>query len=129
MRQLLAWDNDELVGRFFERGNAVTFEYGRDAKCPISLSLSLNGGWEDQAPAAFLDGLLPEGADKRLQMMRAIDARSTDAFDLLDNVDSTGDLVFTSKESVDVREPNASPAIDLDIEAQMQRVYGSNSAW
>ena len=121
--------NDTLVGRFEEGGGRVSFEYEPDATYPISLSLPLDGRWHEHAPAAFLEGLLPEEGAQRLYMMNSIGARSTDAFDLLDGVDSTGGLVFTTTDAPIVPVADAGIARELDIEAQMQRIYDSGYAW
>ena len=129
MRHLFAWENDTLIGRFDEKDGRVTFSYERDASYPISLSLPLEKSWSAEAPAAFLDGLLPEEEARRVQMMGSIGARSTDAFDLLDSVDSTGGLVFTSTPEAPVTSAGAAIATEMDIEAQMQRIYDSDTAW
>ena len=129
MRHLFAWDNDTLVGRFDEGGGRVSFEYEPDATYPISLSLPLDGRWHEHAPAAFLEGLLPEEGAQRLYMMNSIGARSTDAFDLLDGVDSTGGLVFTTTDTPIAPVADAGIARELDIEAQMQRIYDAGYAW
>ena len=129
MRHLFAWDNDSLIGRFDEQAGQVAFAYEPDADYPISLSLPLDGRWPQSAPAAFLDGLLPETKSQRLQMMASTGAASTDAFDLLDSVDSTGGLVFTTHDSTPSLVASAAIATPADIEAQMQRIYDAADAW
>lgn len=129
MRYLYAWENDTLIGRFYEDDGKVSFAYARDATSPISLSLPLNGNWHEDAPLAFLDGLLPEGQQWRIQMKNSLKAASTDSFDLLDSVDSTGGLVFTSQATSPSLKAEASIATDADIESQMQRIYDVSNAW
>lgn len=76
----------------FSRGDdgRVEFQYDSDAAAPISVSLPLDGGWSAGAPAAFLDNLLPDEETARYAMMHRLGAASTDVFNLLDGVDSTG---------------------------------------
>ncbi|MEE0028087.1 MAG: HipA domain-containing protein [Atopobiaceae bacterium] len=129
MRHLYAWDNDILLGRFDDQNGIILFSYEPSASYPISLSLPIDGNWAEGSPATFLNGLLPESNAQRLQMMHSIGAPSTDAFDLLDSVDSTGGLVFTTTETPPSLTASASIATDADIEAQMQRVYDTSDAW
>ena len=129
MRHLYAWENDSLIGRFDETDGRVTFSYANGTSHPISLSLPLDGHWREDTPLAFLDGLLPEGQQWRIQMKTSLKATSTDTFDLLDSVDSTGGLVFTSQAMPPSLEAEAPIATDADIEAQMQRIYDTSNAW
>lgn len=96
-RELHAWLYGRLLGTFFEApSGTVSFEYEPDATVPISLSLPLSGGWEKESPLNFLDGLLPEDGNERLRMSMSLDAQDDTPFSLLDAVDATGGLVFTS---------------------------------
>nr|WP_269148378.1 HipA N-terminal domain-containing protein [Bifidobacterium pseudolongum] len=79
----------------------VEFRYDSDAGAPISVSLPLDGTWDEQAPEAFLDNLLPDEETARHAMLFRLGAASTDVFDLLDGVDSTGGLVFTRSDDAE----------------------------
>lgn len=96
-RRLYAWDGDRLVGVFTRDGDGDTsFAYNDVVGgMPISLSLPRNGGWKSDAPAAFLDNLLPDNPNARRAMGSGRGFGSTDTFDLLADVDSVGGLVFT----------------------------------
>lgn len=101
IRELHAWLDGRLLGTFFETpSGAVAFDYEPDATVPISLSLPLSGGWEKESPLNFLDGLLPEDGNERLRMSMSLDARDDTPFSLLDAVDATGGLVFTSSDEL-----------------------------
>lgn len=97
---LHVWVGDRRhVGTFIRNDdNLVEFRYDSDAEVPISVSLPLDGAWDERAPEAFLDNLLPDEETARHAMMLRLGAASTDVFDLLDSVDSTGGLVFTRSE-------------------------------
>ncbi len=100
---LHVWVGDRChVGMFIrDDDNLVEFRYDSDADTPISVSLPLDGTWDDQAPEAFLDNLLPDEETARHAMMFRLGAASTDVFDLLDGVDSTGGLVFTRSDDAE----------------------------
>lgn len=132
MRHLFAWEENTLIGRFDQPGSgAIRFEYATQSLGPISLSLPLSGVWDEATPKNFLDGLLPDGDTERLRMQKALGAKSTDSFDLLDSVDSSGGLVFTTTGEPPLQADSLgiSPAISDDIEAQMERVWCSGDAW
>ncbi len=97
MREVYAWLQNRLVGRFFESSDGATrFEYAPEASAPISLSLPLGGSWQADAPGAFLNGLLPDNDSEREAMRRWFGATSADPLDLLVATDTTGGLCFTS---------------------------------
>lgn len=100
---LHVWVDDRChVGSFIrDDDNLVKFRYDSDTDVPISVSLPLDGNWTAHAPEAFLDNLLPDEETARHAMMRRLGAASTDVFDLLDGVDSTGGLVFTHSDDVE----------------------------
>lgn len=95
---LHVWDaNHALIGRFHRASDeSVSFSYEGDVKTPISLSLPLDGSWNDAAPFLFLDGMLPDDNNERYRMMDSLGAASIHPFDLLDAVDTAGGLSFTS---------------------------------
>ena len=99
MRILNAWRNAEYVGSFYDSDGKYGFQYDSRVKVPISLSLPLDGTWVKNAPKNFLSNLLPESKSGRVFMRDALHASSTDVFDLLDKVDSSGGLVFSSSDS------------------------------
>ena len=94
---LHVWMGDRRHVGVFSRddGGRVVFQYDSDTDAPISVSLPLDGGWSAGVPEAFLDNLLPDEETARYAMMHRLGAASTDVFDLLDGVDSTGGLVET----------------------------------
>lgn len=99
MRILNAWRNAEYIGSFYYIDGKYGFRYDSSVKVPISLSLPLDGTWVKNAPKNFLSNLLPESRSGREFMRAALQASSTDVFDLLDKVDSSGGLVFSSSDS------------------------------
>lgn len=131
-RILNVWDDDgHEIGTFVQRKRTITFEYAPGApRTPISLSLPREGGWNEQAPEAFLENLLPENSGARFAMMRAQGGKSTDAFSLLDGVDSTGGLVFSSEDHKPT--PAATPVVraeEDDIAARIAAVENSPVSW
>ena len=132
MRHLFAWDEDRLIGRFDQDdAGRIRFEYAPGCPDPISLSLPLAGSWKEAAPRHFLEGLLPDQPTERLRMQVALHAATTDTFDLLESVDSSGGLVFTSSD--DPPQPTGPagihPIMSDDIAAQMERIWVSSDAW
>jgi serine/threonine-protein kinase HipA len=98
MRRLNAWLEGEHVGVFTQGGDGhVGFEYAAQAPpVPVSLSLPRDGGWAKQAPARFLDNLLPDNDRTRRRMAQDAGAASDNVFDLLEKVggDVAGGLVL-----------------------------------
>lgn len=125
MRRLFAWLGETEVG-VFERldDGSMGFRYVTDElDLPISLSLPLDGSWARDAPANFLDGLLPESGNVRLRQQVAIGAASTDPFDLLAGVDAVGALTFTLDESPRTGDEEPSYPLDVsEIAAQAREV-------
>lgn len=92
--RLNVWMNGRHVGVFAALKNGVGFEYDPDVP-RISFSLPKDGSWRKDAPENFLLNLLPESGAAKYAMMQSIGAKSQEPFDLLDNVDSAGALVFS----------------------------------
>lgn len=123
--ELYAWAEGALVGVFALSGRGIDFAYQPDVRTPVSLSLPLNGSWDADAPANFLEGLLPERAEARLRMRIALDAPSEHPFDLLRAVDSAGGLVFLreGEQPRPVGGEPLRPATEADIEAKIASSY------
>ncbi|MDR0489559.1 MAG: HipA N-terminal domain-containing protein [Propionibacteriaceae bacterium] len=69
MRSLDVWREAEFVGRFtLGDTGSVSFEYDSHDGLPISLSLPRHGQWSRHAPHRFLENLLPDRPQARLQM-------------------------------------------------------------
>ena len=123
-RVLHVWHDQTLVGRFMRQPSGLTtFEYSDDTNELISLSLPRSGDWKEDAPANFLDGLLPCESGERARLKDILDAASTDPFDLLDATDTTGGYTYT----LDAEPPSVSPssnevATSQDIEARIQTI-------
>ncbi|MCL2466563.1 MAG: HipA domain-containing protein [Micrococcales bacterium] len=98
MKVLEAWLEGRHVGRFWQTdGIRTAFEYDEPNGLLISASLARDGSWSAQAPARFLDNLLPDRAETRRRMAYDTGASSADVFDLLEKVgtDVAGGLVLT----------------------------------
>ncbi len=128
---LHAWmDDSRHVGVFTRDGDGhIGFEYDVDAMMPISVSLPLTGGWARRAPEAFVDNLLPDEEAARQAMMHRLGAASTDAFDLLDRVDSTGGLVFSRREELPSASEGIEPVGENMLADQMALVERRPHSW
>lgn len=121
MSILNVWWEGIHVGRFEQRDGRIDFVYDDNApSTPISLSLPRNGVWKTEAPRNFLENLLPSDRNSRYAMMDALGKDTIDSFDLLDRVDATGGLVFSSNDNPPSQEPN--PTEYLDDDDIMQRI-------
>lgn len=131
MRELHAWMEDRHVGVFYQSTDEeIRFVYDHDVNTPISLSLPLQGGWTRRSPARFLDNLLPDDANTREAMRRAVHANEADSFSLLDGADATGGLVFTS--NPEPPDPSRMPAVlasDADIAYRIISMRNSPASW
>lgn len=66
MRVLDTWLEGEFIGRFTQGDDRrISFEYVGEGNSSISLSLPRAGRWVKNAPANFLDNLLPDRDDVR----------------------------------------------------------------
>lgn len=128
---LHAWmDGQRHVGVFSrDDDDRVEFRYDANAVAPISVSLPLDGGWSIGAPEAFLDNLLPDEETARYAMMHRLGAASTDMFDLLDGVDSTGGLVFTQSEDEDASVQTIEPAEENMLADQIALIERRPHSW
>lgn len=127
--RLNVWMNGRHVGVFAALKNGVGFEYDPDAP-RISFSLPKDGSWRKDAPENFLLNLLPESGAAKYAMMQSIGAKSQEPFDLLDNVDSAGALVFSrSDEQPSLLSTSVAEATDSDIAARITAVRHSPDSW
>lgn len=129
---LYAWHEGTPVGRFLKESGRITFEYdGSYAGLPISLSMPVDGPWDEDAPGRVLTSRLPEDGNTRLMQAIALEAGSDDPFDVLPLTDSAGGLVFTSDENP----PEAlacplQPCSMEEIEARVSKIAGGGtSSW
>lgn len=97
--RLNVWMNGSHVGVFTSLKRGVAFEYDWNAP-RISFSLPKDGEWREDAPENFLENLLPESGAAKYAMMQAVGAKSQESFDLLENVDSAGALVFSRNDEM-----------------------------
>lgn len=116
VERLFAWRDAGLVG-IFERqeDGGVGFSYAAGAGAPVSLSLPIEGGWDGEAPARFLEALLPDRAGERAALRLAYGARDATPFGLLPGSDASGGLSFTTAEEPpeSAAEPRAVPDEEL----------------
>ena len=124
-KTLYAWLNDVIVGEFSDDGSRLTFSYSDEASMPLSLSLPLHGGWNDDAPRLFLEGLLPDLPEERSAMARALHVFPNDLLGLLSGVDATGGLRFTTRANRD--ESSGCDSVAVSIEAIADKVAGMSS--
>lgn len=130
MRCAYAWEDGKLVGAFSEKEGRVRFRYLPAATHPISLSLPLSGGWSEQAPLRFLEGLLPDNESERSAMMRTFGAKSLHPLDLLISADTTGGLCFTEDDSVPVdRRLRKQVATPREVALKVSRLALDRGSW
>lgn len=128
---LHVWSERGPVGAFSRDASGVVgFSYAEGNSLRLSLSLPLDGGWGDEAPLRYIEGLLPERPEGRAYMRRAVGAHSTDPFDLLDSVDTAGGLVFTRACEPPAHVPgDVVPMTDADVEAEVVRLSRASGSW
>lgn len=130
MRLAYAWEDGKLVGAFNEEGGRVGFRYLPAATHPISLSLPLSGGWAEQAPLRFLEGLLPDNESERSAMMLTFGARSLHPMDLLISADATGGLCFTEDDSAPAdRRLRKQVATPREVALKISRLALDRGSW
>lgn len=133
MRVLHAWLEGEYVGVFSRDGDGhTTFSYddGFRSHVPISLSLPRDRAATRRAAENFLDNLLPDNPAMRETMARSTGARSTDAFDLLDNADTTGGLVLSSSDTPpDIAVLAPVRATEDEIASRIATLHNAQGAW
>lgn len=130
MRALHAWQNDQHIGVFTEESGIISFAYdSAEDGLPISLSLPRRGGWSSDAPAHFLDNLLPDNPNVREAMRSRLRTESTDPFDLLEGVDATGGLTFTSTENPPAATTTIRRADDDEIANDIDRIGRLRNYW
>lgn len=128
---LHAWMNHAHVGVFERDGDGiVSFTYDADFTLPISLSLPRNGGWNKRAPINFLENLLPDNPATRALMARHIHAASTDTFDLLDQADTSGGIIFSTQDIIPKADPtDVQFASNEEIIQRIVALGRNSSAW
>lgn len=127
--RLNVWKDGVHIGVFTALKHGIGFEYDSDAP-RISFSLPRNGEWAQDAPGNFLDNLLPESGAAKFAMMQAVGAKSQEPFDLLDNVDSAGALVFTRGDELPkLPDVPIIDAADDDIATRIVSVRHSPNSW
>lgn len=131
MKEAYVWSSDTLIGRFWEyEDSSIDFEYKEGATAPLSLSLPLNGSWDDNAPGLYLDGLLPDSEAEREAMKRVLHAETNSPLDLLIAVDSTGGLVFTKEPVLDsVDHLQRQVAREEEIGNQVNLLANNRGSW
>lgn len=130
-RSLNVWWANQHVGLFTETNGHISFQYDDTAPhMPISLSLPRDGGWQQDAPANFLENLLPTNRKARYAMMDSLHKDSIDPFDLLDRVDATGGLIFSSSDIMpDLRSEGVEYVDDGTIAKRIRAIRRMGSEW
>lgn len=127
--RLNVWMNGSHVGVFTSLKRGVAFEYDWNAP-RISFSLPKDGEWREDAPENFLENLLPESGAAKYAMMQAVGAKSQESFDLLENVDSAGALVFSrSDEMPTIASVPPAEATDDEIATRIAAVKRTPDSW
>jgi len=133
MQYLDAYLDDELVGRFSKDANdEIHFEYLNSESPQISLSLPNNQAWPKNAPSRFLNNLLPEHPLVRQNMVRALGAKSTETFDLLEVVgdDIAGGLILVPPDVSPTEYPERlRPASTDDIAFRIDQLKLNPDSW
>ena len=127
--RLNVWMNGSHVGVFTSLKRGVAFEY--DWNTPrISFSLPKDGEWREDAPENFLENLLPESGAAKYAMMQAVGAKSQESFDLLENVDSAGALVFSRNDEMPtIASVPPAEATDDEIATRIAAVKRTPDSW
>ena len=128
---LYAWNENCLVGKFSEENGNIAFHYSAEAARPISLSLPLDESWDENAPRRFLEGLFPDQKSEREAMRATLGATSRSVFELLNEVDVTGGLRFTTSDCFSAlknEEVNVADNLRLREKVQAMRL-GTVTSW
>ena len=127
--RLNVWMNGSHVGVFTSLTRGVAFE--SDWNAPrISFSLPKDGEWREDAPENFLENLLPESGAAKYAMMQAVGAKSQESFDLLENVDSAGALVFSRNDEMPtIASVPPAEATDDEIATRIAAVKRTPDSW
>lgn len=127
--RLNVWMNGSHVGVFTSLKRGVAFEYDWNAP-RISFSLPKDGEWREDAPENFLENLLPESGAAKYAMMQAVGAKSQESFDLLENVDSAGALVFSRNDEIPtIASVPPAEATDDEIATRIAAVKRTPDSW
>lgn len=127
--RLNVWMNGSHVGVFTSLKRGVAFEYDWNAP-RISFSLPKDGEWREDAPENFLENLLPESGAAKYAMMQAVGAKSQEPFDLLENVDSAGALVFSRNDEMPtIASVPPAEATDDEIATRIAAVKRTPDSW
>lgn len=127
--RLNVWMNGSHVGVFTSLKRGVVFEYDWNAP-RISFSLPKDGEWREDAPENFLENLLPESGAAKYAMMQAVGAKSQESFDLLENVDSAGALVFSRNDEMPtIASVPPAEATDDEIATRIAAVKRTPDSW
>lgn len=127
--RLNVWMNGSHVGVFTSLKRGVAFEYDWNAP-RISFSLPKDGKWREDAPENFLENLLPESGAAKYAMMQAVGAKSQESFDLLENVDSAGALVFSRNDEMPtIASVPPAEATDDEIATRIAAVKRTPDSW
>lgn len=127
--RLNVWMNGSHVGVFTSLKRGVAFKYDWNAP-RISFSLPKDGEWREDAPENFLENLLPESGAAKYAMMQAVGAKSQESFDLLENVDSAGALVFSRNDEMPtIASVPPAEATDDEIATRIAAVKRTPDSW
>lgn len=127
--RLNVWMNGSHVGVFTSLKRGAAFEYDWNAP-RISFSLPKDGEWREDAPENFLENLLPESGAAKYAMMQAVGAKSQESFDLLENVDSAGALVFSRNDEMPtIASVPPAEATDDEIATRIAAVKRTPDSW
>lgn len=127
--RLNVWMNGSHVGVFTSLKRGVAFEYDWNAP-RISFSLPKDGEWREDTPENFLENLLPESGAAKYAMMQAVGAKSQESFDLLENVDSAGALVFSRNDEMPtIASVPPAEATDDEIATRIAAVKRTPDSW
>ena len=133
LRSLTVWMNGEQVGRWtIHPGRPDEFTYADEwisssLARPISLSLPLSTrGYRGDVVAAYFDNLLPDSRSLRERIQRRFGTRSSDTFDLLQEVgrDCVGAIQLLPEDEApnDVRPIQGSKLTDAQVETLLSNL-------